>query len=165
MNRLARRHQVLIAVVLVQVVALLGIAVLHGARMAAGTEVRVPVHAVDPLDLARGAYTNVSYDFEALDVPRGRGDVFVVLKRVDGDTGWRATKVVDDEGQAGSGDAWIRLPRTADDKHVDTSSIAAFYASADRARELGNRLTTEGGVARLSLDRGGRPTLLDVTAR
>jgi hypothetical protein len=166
MSRLTKRYRILVVVIAVQALVLLGVAALHGARLAVGTTVRVPVHAVDPLDLARGAYTNVSYDFESLRVPDGSGDVYVLLDRVDAAPGWRPTRSVADEGVLeDAADAWIRLPRTSDGDGVDTSSIESYYASAEHSQDLGSQLTTEGGYATLSLDRTGRPMLVEITSK
>lgn len=169
MSRLAklnRRHQLLLAVVLVQFAILLVLPLLHGARIAAGTEVRVAVAPVDPLDLARGAYVDLAYEFEQLPMPSGDPgfgeDAFVVLDEPADPTGeWRATKVVIDEGELDGVDAFIRLSVDGDGR-LSTTRIDSFYEDPDDAIALEQDLADEGALAVLSLDEDGRPNLVDV---
>lgn len=162
MSRLPRRLQLLVIVVAVQVVLLVATAVLHGARIADGTVVRVAVRPLDPIDPALGAYSELRYPFQDLAVPAGDGHAFVLLERPGNADGlWRATRVTADEGDLDDADAWIRLTRTGGELDVD--AIGSFYASAERSRELDRQLADSGGVARLSLADDGSPTLLDVS--
>lgn len=166
-NRFDRRHRLVLAIVAVQVALLAGTAILQGARIAAGTHVRVAVQPVDPLDLARGAYVDLGYGFVDLPLPADADpgdDVLVVLERPERDsTTWRATGIVAGDASLddGAADAWIRLGITPDGR-LDTSPISTFYGSAAGSKRLEGRLV-DGGVAVLSLDGEGHPTVVDVT--
>lgn len=162
MSRLPRRLQFLVIVVAVQVLLLVSTAVLHGARIARGTVVRVAVRPLDPLDPALGAYSELAYPFQDLAVPAGDGSAFVLLERpAERDGVWRATRVTDDESDLDDAEAWIRLSRTSG--ALDIEPIRSFYASGERSRALDEQLGTSGGIARLSLAQDGTPTLLDVS--
>lgn len=158
------RRRAIVAVVAVQVLVLVLIVLLHGARIAAGTEVRVPVRPVDPLDLARGAYVELDYGFAALDVPseaEPNDDVYVVLGAPDANGVRRAERIVASDTALEDGELWLRLPLD-DDRLVGTWSISTHYGSADEAQDLETTLADGGGVAVLSLDANGDPTLVDV---
>ncbi|MCW2961802.1 MAG: hypothetical protein JWM25_632 [Thermoleophilia bacterium] len=159
-----RRRRILIAVILLQVVVLVGAMVFQGERIANGTRVRVAVQPVDPIDLARGAYNDLRYDFEDLHVPDGSGPVFVLLRKPDaaGDQ-WRVIRITEDADQLDDVDAWIRLDRD-DDGDLDTSPISTFYGSAERSKQLETELR-DGGTAVLSLDEDGSPSVVDVVGR
>lgn len=160
----ARRRRILIVVIAVQVLVLIGSMVFQGARIANGTRVRVAVQPVDPIDLARGAYNDLRYDFEDLFVPKGSGPVYVLLRKPDSPDGqWKATRITDDAGQLDDADAWIRLERDASGG-LDTSPISTFYGSADRSKQLETELR-DGGTAVLSLDEDGSPNVVDVVGR
>ncbi|MBC7462341.1 MAG: GDYXXLXY domain-containing protein [Thermoleophilia bacterium] len=163
MTRLPRRIKLLLVVVAAQVVLLIGMAVLHGARLADGTVVRVEVRPLDPLDPARGAYSDLSYPFQQLPVPSGAGDAYVLLERPAEPNGvWRTTRVTDDQRDLQQADAWISLSRS--NGALDVSPIGTYYASTERSQALDEQLAESGGVARLSLDEDGNPTLVDVMA-
>ena len=164
MSRLTRRQRLMLLVVAMQVVALLGVAALHGARIASGTIVRVEVTPVDPLDLARGAYSELRYGFTDLSVPKGHGDAYVLLQRpTSRGEAWKVLRVTDDAGDLDEVDAWITLPR--DGGELTTDSISTYYADADTSKELDRELASRGALAELSLDEDGDPSLVKVVPK
>lgn len=168
MSALGTRHRLLVLLVAVQVALLLGISLLQGARIAAGTQVRVEVRPVDPLDLARGAFVDLGYEFEELPVPpelEQGDDAYVVLERPSaGDDPWEASRIAADEDELLDADAFIRLG-VAGREDLDTSPIGTYYASGDEAKALERELMSGGGIAVISLDEDGSPTLLRVERR
>jgi hypothetical protein len=159
------RRRILIGIFVLQVVVLLAVVSLHGARVASGTHVLLATRPVDPLDLARGAYVDLAYDdIQDLQVPKGLSDgddVYVVLQRpADPDTVWKVLGVAAEPGDITSDpDAFIWLQ--ADSGRVDTTAIDTYYGSADESIRL-ERDLADGGVAEVSLDRDGNPTLVEV---
>jgi len=163
MKQLPRRMLWLLIVIALQVLVLLGAVALHGARLADGMQVRVEVRPLDPLDPVRGSYSALTYPFQQLPVPAGTGDAYVLLVRPAASKGiWKTTRVTDDIGDLKDADAWIKLPRN--DRELNIESIGTYYASDDRSKELDSQLAESGGVATLSLNRDGHPTLVDVQA-
>jgi hypothetical protein len=161
----ARRRRLLIAVFALQAAVLLSTVALQGARVASGTRVLLATTPVDPLDLARGAYVDLEYELEQQSVPAGTppGEVvYVGLRRPDDGTTetWSATSVATDPNRLGDVDAFIRL-QAGRDGRVDAAEISTYYASADRAIALERQLV-DGGVAEVSLQSDGRPTLVEV---
>ncbi|MEO6867989.1 MAG: GDYXXLXY domain-containing protein [Gaiellales bacterium] len=162
--KLDRRQRIIAVLVILQVLVLVSIALLHGARIASGTEVRVRVVPVDPIDIARGAYVDLRYELQELDVPPGvaTGDqLYVVLGKPDADGVRDGVRVERSPGGVNDGELWIRL-RADGSEGIDANEISTFYASANNAQEIERELVN-GGVAVLSLSSNGQPTLLDVT--
>lgn len=167
--RLSLRHRLLLVIVALQVLVLASTMLLQGARVEAGQHVRVAVRPVDPLDLARGAYVDLRYEFERLDPPQGQhaegDDWFVELEEPEQPGSvWRPRRIVADVDELQDPDAFIRLP-VAPGGRLDTSPIGTYYASRDSAQRLERELAAGDGVAILSLDRDGRPQLVEVLAR
>ena len=114
-----------------------------------GTEYRLRVQPVDPIDPFRGAYVALGYPgFEAGE--RADGRVYVTLRR-DGDA-WVGDRVGEDRPAAPyvacHSDGW-RL----------RCGIDSWFVSQDHAREVEQRLA-DGGVARVRIGWGGRAVLV-----
>ena len=158
----ATRRRLLVAVLVAQVAVLLGIAALHGVRVAEGTRVQLAVVPVDPLDLARGAYVDLRYELEELELPDGvrdGDDVYVELERPTADDDvWTAVATAASPDDFDDPDAFIRL--AVEDDAIGTGQISTYYASSDEAKRLESDLA-DGGVAEVVLSGDGEP-LLDV---
>jgi hypothetical protein len=164
-----RRRTLLLALIAVQVIVLVGMPLRHGARIAAGTEVRLRVEPVDPTDLARGSYVDLRYvGFDELEVPDGAGsgdDVYVELRNA-GERGVfePSGTVVTDTDAFEDDDTWIRLPVGCcdEDEGASLEGISTWYASPDKARAAERDLADGDALAVVSLDEDGSPTLVDV---
>lgn len=161
-----RTRRIVLALVLVQVLLLVGMPLLRGARIASGTEVRLRVEPVDPTDIARGSYVALDYGFADLRVPKAAqpGDeVSIELRggRTRGSAPATTGRVVLDAADLPTDAIWIRL-RIDDDRLVTTEPIGTWYASSGAAKSVERELADGRAVAVVSLDSDGTPSLVDV---
>jgi len=153
---MSRRRIVALGVALAVQLALL--AAVAGPRLAVrltGTEYRLAVEPLDPIDPLRGAYV----DLRVRGVPsftEREGTVFVLLRPTRGGGGGllRGSGTVGEEAPAGG-----PYLRCAADGSV-SCGIESFFASQGDARRLGARVAGKGGVARVKVGLGGRAVLV-----
>lgn len=151
---MTRRRIVALAVALAVQLALL--AAVAGPRLAVrltGTEYRLAVEPLDPIDPLRGAYV----DLRLSGVPsftEREGTVFVPLRPVDGGSG-----LLRGSGTVTEAPADGPYLRCESDGSV-SCGIESFFASQGDARRLGARVAGKGGVARVKVGLGGRAVLV-----
>lgn len=151
---MTRRRVVALAVALAVQLALL--AAVAGPRLVVrvtGTEYRLAVDPIDPIDPLRGAYVDLRLsglpDFGERD-----GTVFVALRPADGGDGvLRASGTVTEAPADGP---YLRCEA---DGSI-SCGIESFFASQGDARRLGARVAGSGGVARVRVGLGGRAVLV-----
>ena len=117
-----------------------------------GTEYRLRVRPVDPIDPFRGAYVDLGYvGFEAFDVDVD-GDAYVTLRR-DGDA-WVGDRVLDERPEEGP---YVKCDADGGLK----CGIESWFVSQRRAKEVETTLA-DGGVARVKISGSGRAVLVRV---
>ena len=154
-----RRALVLVAVVLAQIAVPLGLAGLAAADLAFGREIRVKAQPVDPLDIFRGNYVVLRYEFSSLpvgfDVDRGERICVSLYKA--GESEWRSGGSAIPERPSG-GDAicgQARRDAVADSEVAVEYGIETYYASESRAREIERSISRGQVYAVLDLDDDG----------
>lgn len=115
-----------------------------------GTEYRLRVVPVDPIDPFRGAYVQLAYvGFESYEHD---GEVFVTLRR-EGDT-WVGDEIVEERPKEGP---YVRCEADGGLK----CGIESWFVSQRRARQAETDLA-DGGVARVRISGSGRAVLVRV---
>ena len=151
---MTRRRIVALGVALAVQLALL--AAVAGPRLAVrltGTEYRLAVEPLDPIDPLRGAYVELRLSGVPTFAER-EGTVFVPLRPADGGRGLlRGSATVTEAPADGP------YLRCAADGSV-SCGIESFFASQGDARRLGARVAGKGGVARVKIGLGGRAVLV-----
>ncbi len=146
----------LVALGLALAVQLVLLAAVAGPRLAVrltGTEYRLAVAPLDPIDPLRGAYV----ELRVRGVPAftdHKGTVFVPLRPAEGGKG-----LLRGAGTVAEAPADGPYLRCAAEGSV-TCGIESFFASQGDARRLGARLPGKGGVARVKIGLGGRAVLV-----
>jgi uncharacterized membrane-anchored protein len=151
---MTRRRVVALAVALAVQLALLAAGA--GPRLivrVTGTEYRLAVEPVDPIDPLRGAYVDLRLSGLPGSGERD-GTVFVALRPADGGGGLlRAGDVV---AEAPADGPYLRCEAGGS----VSCGIESFFASQGEARRLGARVGGRGGVARVKVGLGGRAVLV-----
>ena len=153
------RTLVLVAVVLAQIAVPLGLAGLAAADLAFGREIRVKAQPVDPLDIFRGNYVVLRYEFSSL--PTGfdvdRGDRVCISLYKTGENEWRSGGSVTPERPSGGEAICGRAGRdaVAGGEVAVEYGIETYYASESRARELERSISRGQLYAVLDLDDDG----------
>lgn len=143
------RRSVLLAVV-AQVAILGAVAAPRLAVRLTGTEYRLRVRPVNPIDPFRGAYVDLAYDgFESESYERGR--VYVVLRR-DGDA-WVGDGVVTRRPDSG---AYVACES---DGGRTECGIESWFVSQRRAKQAERELAG-GGIARVRISDSGQAVLV-----
>jgi uncharacterized membrane-anchored protein len=104
-----RRRSAFVAVVLCQLLALVGLTSVKAYTLFAGTTVTLRTVPVDPRDIFRGDYVALTYEISQVKSPRKlkRGDhVFVVLKK--GTPYWSAVELRESEGSLAPDEVALR---------------------------------------------------------
>ncbi len=151
---MTRRRIVALGLALAVQVALL--TAVAGPRLAVrltGTEYRLAVEPLDPIDPLRGAYVDLRLSGLPGFTERD-GTVFVLLRPADSGGGLlRGSGTV---AEAPKNGPYLRCEA---DGSV-SCGIESFFASQGDARRLGARVAGEGGVARVKVGLGGRAVLV-----
>ncbi len=151
---MSRRRIVALGVALaVQLVLLAAVA---GPRLAVrltGTEYRLVVEPLDPIDPLRGAYVDLRLSGLPTFTERD-GTVFVPLRPAGGGKG-----LLRGSGTVVEAPAEGPYLRCVADGLV-SCGIESFFASQGDARRLGARVRGKGGVARVRVGLGGRAVLV-----
>jgi uncharacterized membrane-anchored protein len=151
------RRIALLAAVAAQLAVPLALAGLAAADLAFGREIRVAAQPVDPVDIFRGNYVVLRYEFSTLtagfDVRRGAR---VCVGLVEREGAWSGDVGIPDPG---GGDAVI-CGRARDDAEAGSEvgveyGIETYYASAERARELERSISRGELFAVIDLDEDG----------
>jgi uncharacterized membrane-anchored protein len=152
-----RRKLALLAAVLAQLAVPLGLAGLAAADLAFGRELRVVAQPVDPVDVFRGNYVVLRYEFSevAVGFQVRRGErVCVRLSERDGV--WSGTfGVPDPEGRGTVICGRARADAEAGSRVGVEYGIETYYASAERAQELERSIARGELVAVIDLDEDG----------
>ncbi|MGI9113170.1 MAG: GDYXXLXY domain-containing protein [Gaiellaceae bacterium] len=153
----SRRRLALIAVVLAQLAAPLGLAGLAAADLAFGQEVRLRARPIDPLDIFRGNYVVLRYELSALPVSFDvdRGDRVCAPLFEAGDE-WRAGPAL--AGLPENGEAICGRARSdaGAGSEVDVEyGIETYFASERRAKEIERAIGTGRVYVVLDLDDDG----------
>ena len=154
-----RRTLVLAAVVLAQIAVPLGLAGLAAADLAFGREIRVQAQPVDPLDIFRGNYVVLRYEFSSLpaafDVDRG-DRVCVRLYEAREDE-WRAAGSATPDLPSGGEAICGRAQRdvSAGDEVGVEYGIETYFASESRAQAIERAIGSGRVFAVLDLDDDG----------
>lgn len=157
------RRLIIVGLVVLQILVLTSLLAMRGAHIADGTTVRLEVAPVDPLDIARGAYTTLDYRFvDELQVPEdavGGEELYIQLE--ERPTGmWQAVRAYTDRDELSPGATWITL--LVSDGQIDTEPISTYYSDAAEARRLEKELSQRGAAAVIVLDSEGNPMLEEV---
>jgi uncharacterized membrane-anchored protein len=151
------RRIALLAAVAAQLAVPLALAGLAAADLAFGREIRVAAQPVDPVDIFRGNYVVLRYEFSTLtagfDVRRGAR---VCVGLVEREGAWSGDVGIPDPG---GGDTVI-CGRARDDAEAGSEvgveyGIETYYASAERARELERSISRGELFAVIDLDEDG----------
>jgi uncharacterized membrane-anchored protein len=151
---MTRRRLIALGVALAVQLALL--AAVAGPRLAVrltGTEYRLAVEPLDPIDPLRGAYVDLRLSGVPTFVERD-GTVFVPLRPAKGGGG-----LLRGSGAVAEAPADGPYLRCVADGSV-SCGIESFFASQGAARRLGARVAGKGGVARVKVGLGGRAVLV-----
>lgn len=151
---MTRRRMLALGVALaVQLALLVAVA---GPRLAVrltGTEYRLAVEPLDPIDPLRGAYVDLGLSGVPAFTDR-EGTVFVPLRPAERGRGLlRGSAIV---AEAPADGPYLRC---AADGSL-SCGIESFFASQGDARRLGARVAGKGGVARVKIGLGGRAVLV-----
>ncbi len=149
-------HRRLVALCVALAVQLALLAAVAGPRLVVrvtGTEYRLAVEPLDPIDPLRGAYVDLRLSGLPDFVDR-EGTVFVPLRSADSGEG-----VLRGSGAAAEAPADGPYLRCEADGSV-SCGIESFFASQSDARRLGARVGGRGGIARVKVGLGGRAVLV-----
>jgi len=152
-----RRRIVLLVAVLAQLAIPLGLAGIAAADLAFGQEVRVRAQPVDPLDVFRGNYVVLRYEFSRVPVgfEVGRGER-VCVRLHENDGVWDGSFGIPEHPGGGA----VLCGRARGDAGAGSEvgveyGIETYYASADRAREIEDSIRTRDVLVVVDLDSDG----------
>ncbi len=153
MNR-SRVISVAAAVLVQLVLVLIAVGPQLSARLT-GTEYRLAVGPIDPIDPFRGAYVQLGYPGLPIDDSGVEGDVYIPLVR-DGATGvWRGTAI-----QRLRPDRAPFLACHTEGYGPPTCGIESLFLSEERARQVGDELRANRAVAIVRVDSRGNAAMV-----
>lgn len=150
-----RRRHLLIAALIVQLLLLGWVSAARLSPYLFGSEYRVPVQAVDPVDPFRGHYVELVY----VNPPASfaGGPVWMTLRK-QGEL-WRPAGIVRDRPR---GQPAVHCQARDSKLHC---GIESFFASEGQARRLDQGLRAHGATARIRIDGAGRAAIVGLDPR